>query len=122
MVHNSLPLEMHWRSPSTACHVWGTWRRSAASCGCVDSAALRRNGVLTATPHSTQDMHLLAERCILRCLLAAGLLRGELEAMLEARVGALFMPHGACNTVPCCWSGGCVCMEAMLEARPGVLC
>ncbi len=41
-------------------------------------------------------MHLLAERCILRCLLAGGLLAGELEAMLEARVGALFMPHGAC--------------------------
>lgn len=40
------------------------------------------------------DMHLLAERCILRCLLAAGLLHGELEAMLEARMGALFMPHG----------------------------
>lgn len=37
---------------------------------------------------------MLAERCILRCLLASGLLQGEVEAMLDARVGALFMPHG----------------------------
>ena len=41
-----------------------------------------------------QDMHLLAERHILAGLLAGGLLRGEVEAMMEARLGAVFMPHG----------------------------
>ncbi|KAI3437610.1 hypothetical protein D9Q98_000062 [Chlorella vulgaris] len=40
------------------------------------------------------DMHLLAERTILAALQAAGLLAGDLEAMLEARLGAVFMPHG----------------------------
>ena len=42
-----------------------------------------------------QDMQLLAERTILSALLAGGLLRGEVEAMVEARLGAVFMPHGA---------------------------
>ena len=40
-------------------------------------------------------MHLLAESCILKGLKAAGILTGEVEEMLSARVGALFMPHGA---------------------------
>lgn len=31
---------------------------------------------------------------MLGALLAGGLLRGDLEAAMEARVGALFMPHG----------------------------
>lgn len=84
-------------------------------------------------------MHLLAERCILRCLLAGGLLAGELEAMLEARVGALFMPHGACLLLAyhmsChhsfAWMAECKCAWAlpscfdgragMREARMGAL-
>lgn len=40
------------------------------------------------------DMQLLAEREILQALTGAGLLRGDVEAQLEARLGALFMPHG----------------------------
>lgn len=40
------------------------------------------------------DMQLLAERTILAALREGGLLRGELADMAEARVGALFMPHG----------------------------
>lgn len=41
-----------------------------------------------------QDMHVLAERCILKGLKAAGVVTGGLEEMLSARIGALFMPHG----------------------------
>lgn len=40
------------------------------------------------------DMHRLAERRILEGLLNAGLLRGDVDAMMEARLGATFMPHG----------------------------
>ncbi len=40
-------------------------------------------------------MHLLAERCILKGLKAAGVVTGDVEEMLSARIGALFMPHGA---------------------------
>lgn len=40
------------------------------------------------------DMHKLAEMRILTHLQALGLVQGSLEAMLEARVGGLFMPHG----------------------------
>lgn len=40
-------------------------------------------------------MHLLAERCILKGLKAAGVVTGDVDQMLSARVGALFMPHGA---------------------------
>jgi Xaa-Pro dipeptidase len=43
---------------------------------------------------SWADMHLLANRTILAHLLAAGLLAGEVEEMMGAWVGALFMPHG----------------------------
>ena len=48
-----------------------------------------------------QDMHRLAERTILRTLLGAGVLtaggleeEAALDAMLDADLGAVFMPHG----------------------------
>ncbi|KAL6730389.1 hypothetical protein Aduo_001367 [Ancylostoma duodenale] len=40
------------------------------------------------------DMHILAERVILCHLKKAGLLKGEVDDMLAARIGAVFMPHG----------------------------
>mmetsp|Transcript_826 Transcript_826/g.2668 ORF Transcript_826/g.2668 Transcript_826/m.2668 type:complete len:509 (-) Transcript_826:285-1811(-) len=40
------------------------------------------------------DMHLLAEKTILSKLKDAGYLRGDVTEMVEARVGAVFMPHG----------------------------
>ena len=40
------------------------------------------------------DMHKLAERKILEHLLAYGALKGDVDAMMEARLGAVFMPHG----------------------------
>ncbi|KAK3281974.1 hypothetical protein CYMTET_10270 [Cymbomonas tetramitiformis] len=40
------------------------------------------------------DMHLLAERHILQALLEGGILRGELEDLVQHRVAAIFMPHG----------------------------
>jgi Xaa-Pro dipeptidase len=44
---------------------------------------------------SWPDMHRLAERTMLRHLVDnLGVLRGDVDAMLEARVGAIFMPHG----------------------------
>ena len=43
-----------------------------------------------------QDMHRLAEARILAGLQAMGLVTGDVEDMVEQRIGALFMPHGAC--------------------------
>jgi Xaa-Pro dipeptidase len=40
------------------------------------------------------DMHLLAERVILTGLKELGLLNGDIDVMVEARVGYIFMPHG----------------------------
>uniref|UniRef100_A0A7S1UG11 Peptidase M24 domain-containing protein n=2 Tax=Phaeomonas parva TaxID=124430 RepID=A0A7S1UG11_9STRA len=40
------------------------------------------------------DMHRLAERTVLRHLVAEGLLVGDVEEMLELRVGAVFIPCG----------------------------
>ncbi|VDO49746.1 unnamed protein product [Brugia timori] len=39
-------------------------------------------------------MHILAERIILSHLKDAGILCGDLDEMIEARIGAIFMPHG----------------------------
>lgn len=39
-------------------------------------------------------MHLLSERVILENLKKAGIVQGEVSDMLEARLGAVFMPHG----------------------------
>lgn len=40
------------------------------------------------------DMHILAEREILSYLKLNNLLKGDVEKMIEARLGAVFMPHG----------------------------
>ena len=40
------------------------------------------------------DMHLLAERAMLLTLREAGLVCGDVDAMMAARIGAVFMPHG----------------------------
>ena len=43
-----------------------------------------------------QDLQLVAERCTLQGLKGAGIVRGDVEDMLQRRVAALFMPHGRC--------------------------
>ncbi|KAH9376446.1 hypothetical protein HPB48_010615 [Haemaphysalis longicornis] len=43
---------------------------------------------------SWPDMHRLAERRILEGLRSMGVLKGDVNAMMEARLGATFMPHG----------------------------
>jgi Xaa-Pro dipeptidase len=40
------------------------------------------------------EMHLLADRIILEELKKNGLLTGDIDEMLEARVSAIFFPHG----------------------------
>ncbi|VDP52462.1 unnamed protein product [Heligmosomoides polygyrus] len=40
------------------------------------------------------DMHILSEKVILTHLKKAGLLTGDVDEMLSARLGAVFMPHG----------------------------
>ncbi|KAJ1368481.1 hypothetical protein KIN20_029616 [Parelaphostrongylus tenuis] len=40
------------------------------------------------------DMHILAERVILTHLKKAGLVTGDIDEMIQARLGAVFMPHG----------------------------
>ena len=40
------------------------------------------------------DMHRLAERAILKSLKNGGLLLGEVDDMIDADLGAIFMPHG----------------------------
>lgn len=47
------------------------------------------------------DMHLLAERALLGGLKAAGIVRGDIDEMLDKRLGAVFMPHGASQEVHC---------------------
>uniref|UniRef100_A0A183AIP8 Peptidase_M24 domain-containing protein n=1 Tax=Echinostoma caproni TaxID=27848 RepID=A0A183AIP8_9TREM len=47
------------------------------------------------------ELHLLAERQILSRLTQAGLLRGDLEKMMEVRLGAVFMPHGLGHFIGC---------------------
>ncbi|CAJ0948675.1 unnamed protein product, partial [Mesorhabditis belari] len=39
-------------------------------------------------------MHKLSEKVILEHLVKAGLLHGDVDAMVESRLGAVFMPHG----------------------------
>ena len=39
-------------------------------------------------------MHKLAEKIILTGLVELGILKGDVEEMVEKRVGFLFMPHG----------------------------
>ena len=43
---------------------------------------------------SWTDMHLLAEREALEAMKAGGLLVGDVNEMMKARLGAVFMPHG----------------------------
>ncbi|VDK57993.1 unnamed protein product [Anisakis simplex] len=40
------------------------------------------------------DMHLLAEKTMLSDLKNIGLLKGDVDEMVKARIGAVFMPHG----------------------------
>ncbi|KAK6028563.1 aminopeptidase P domain protein, partial [Ostertagia ostertagi] len=40
------------------------------------------------------DMHILSEKVILTHLKKAGLLTGDIDEMVNARLGAVFMPHG----------------------------
>ena len=40
------------------------------------------------------DLHKLAETRILETLKENGVLQGDVEAMMESRLGAIFMPHG----------------------------
>ena len=40
------------------------------------------------------DMHRAAERAVLEGLRAGGVVRGDVDAMLDADLGAVFMPHG----------------------------
>jgi len=40
------------------------------------------------------DMHLLAEKTQLEELIKHGLLKGDIDEMMDSRLGAIFMPHG----------------------------
>ena len=46
-------------------------------------------------------MHKLAETVALEELVRAGLLKGEVEAMMQVRLGAVFMPHGLGHFMGC---------------------
>ncbi|CAK9294035.1 unnamed protein product [Gordionus sp. m RMFG-2023] len=64
---------------------------------CVYESVLRANRsvVKMAKPNVTWlEMHLLAERVILEGLKGAGLLKGQIDGMMNSRLGAIFMPHG----------------------------
>lgn len=47
------------------------------------------------------DMHKLADRVHLEELKAGGLLKGDVEDMIEAHLGAVFMPHGLGHFMGC---------------------
>eukprot|EP00532_Pseudo-nitzschia_australis_P006145 CAMPEP_0168162824 /NCGR_PEP_ID=MMETSP0139_2-20121125/36_1 /TAXON_ID=44445 /ORGANISM="Pseudo-nitzschia australis, Strain 10249 10 AB" /LENGTH=604 /DNA_ID=CAMNT_0008079653 /DNA_START=34 /DNA_END=1848 /DNA_ORIENTATION=- len=54
----------------------------------IDVIAAIRPGV------SWTEMHRTAERAILKALIEGGLLSGEIDDMIDADLGAIFMPHG----------------------------
>ncbi|XP_055352221.1 xaa-Pro dipeptidase-like [Paramacrobiotus metropolitanus] len=63
----------------------------------VYEAVLKANrGVMAAIKPGVSwlEMHLLAERTLLEELKRGGLLQGDVEQMMEARLPAVFMPHG----------------------------
>ena len=63
----------------------------------VYEAVLRANrAVLEAAKPGVSwvDMHLLSDRVILEDLKKAGLVKGDIEEMLEHRISAIFFPHG----------------------------
>lgn len=63
----------------------------------IYNAVLKANlaVMLAAKPGvSWVDMHLLANRVMLGDLASGGLLKGDVEAMIQAGVGAVFQPHG----------------------------
>jgi len=41
-----------------------------------------------------RDMHLLAERTLIECMVSEGLFVGDVDAMQEAHLMSIFMPHG----------------------------
>lgn len=62
---------------------------------------------------------LLAERTILTHLRDAKIVEGDVDAMLEARVGAIFMPHGLGHFLGLDVSDCCERMEqSMMFADP----
>ncbi|KAL5466817.1 hypothetical protein EMCRGX_G030968 [Ephydatia muelleri] len=63
----------------------------------IYNAVLKANRAVLAAARpgiSWVDMHQLAERSILRDLVEAGILKGDVEDMMQERLGAVFMPHG----------------------------
>jgi len=71
-------------------------RFTALQAGVYGAVLAAQRAVLGAAKPGTRwpDMHALAERTLLAGLLDAGLLRGDVDAMLDARLGGTFMPHG----------------------------
>ncbi|UYV63459.1 PEPD [Cordylochernes scorpioides] len=70
----------------------------------IYNAVLRANREVMATAKpgvSWVDMHLLAERTILTDLKEAQILRGDVDEMMAARLGAIFMPHGLGHFMGC---------------------
>ncbi|KAI6214512.1 Aminopeptidase P domain protein [Aphelenchoides besseyi] len=62
------------------------------------------------------EMHLLAERTILKHLLGAKIVEGDVEEMLKARVGAIFMPHGLGHFMGQLWV--CIVISLEFDALP----
>ncbi len=47
------------------------------------------------------ECHLAADREILRALVGVGVLKGDVAAMQDVRLGAVFMPHGLGHLIGC---------------------
>ncbi|CAN6456960.1 unnamed protein product [Victoria cruziana] len=63
----------------------------------VYDAVLKAHNLVISTMQpgvSWIEMHKLAEETILECLRTGGVLIGDVNEMMEARLGAVFMPHG----------------------------
>ncbi|XP_070574989.1 xaa-Pro dipeptidase-like isoform X1 [Ptychodera flava] len=50
---------------------------------------------------SWPDMHTLSEREMLQALKEGGLVQGDIDEMMKARLGAVFMPHGLGHFMGC---------------------
>ncbi|KAJ9534071.1 hypothetical protein QJQ45_002076 [Haematococcus lacustris] len=86
-----------WMGPLKSCQDYRLNGRFSQQQQLVYNAVLDAHSAVLAAMRpgvSWPDMHTLANRRILEALLAGGLVRGEVDALLAADIGALFMPHG----------------------------
>ncbi|KAH8060425.1 manganese ion binding protein [Aureococcus anophagefferens] len=90
--------------------------------GCRHMAYTCRGLRVAPTGRGLADMHRAAERAVLEGLRAGGVVRGDVDAMLDADLGAVFMPHGLGHHRPrhATTPGGYLDKDLPRSERPGL--